>query len=147
MKASRLLSLAGALGLASLVAAPGLLRAYITLGFSLPIGTSGNGYQRDFRLYNNFQDSSANDNTRPDSNFAGAVGAALAIWKAGDVWCSDSSGDRNFDFDWQSGLAPGPGNLNENTISAASAGTGSCGGGVLMYSEGIGPDGWRIRFC
>ena len=43
-------------------------------GFSL-IGGSLNQHQRDVRVFNNFIDVTANDNTMPDEQFPGAVGA------------------------------------------------------------------------
>jgi len=112
--------------------------------------------QRDARVFNNFADPEANDNTTPHPTWPGAVGAPLAVWKALAEWGSrlhgDGDGDPsqpgdvgsgggNFDFTWQ-GAAPGVGSSTDNVVSAMP----SCGGGVTSYTE-IGPNGWRIRLC
>ena len=110
---------------------------------------------RDVRVFNDFEDPTANDNLVPEPMFPGAVGAPLAIWKAAVEWGSalhgDGSGDptqvdglgsgeANFDFSWQ-GLAVGPGGLTDNTHSSIHADD----VGVLAFAE-FGQGGWRIRY-
>jgi hypothetical protein len=123
--------------------------AYGLLGHKLNLG------QRDFRIFNNFSDSSANNNTSPDPNFPGASGAVLAIWKGCVEWGSrlhgDGNGDphqpgglgsggANFDPSYQ-GLATEVGGLTDNIHSELSGSS----GGTLAFMEG-GGNGWRIRY-
>ncbi len=112
--------------------------------------------QRDVRVFDNFADPSANDNTTPHPQFPGFTGAELALWKAVVEWGSEphgsgagdptqpvlGSGGANFDPTWQ-GLAPGPGGAGDNVFSALS----SCGGGLVAFTEVSPGGGWRIRFC
>jgi len=143
------LSATGACAVATLVA-PVWTRAYTTAGFDLGLA------QRDARVFDNFTDPEANDNTTPHPNWPGYTGVELAAWKALVEWGSelrgDGSGDptqpgdvgsggANFDVTWQ-GNAPGVGGTMDNVISEISM----CGGGVLSMSE-TGPGGWRIRLC
>jgi len=101
------ISAAAAAFLAFPTAAPG----YMLLGNSL------NTTVRDFRVYNDFL-TIENQNQTPNTNFPGAVGAPLAIWKAATEWASVlhngtgagdptqplpdglGSGGANFDFVW-----------------------------------------------
>ncbi len=124
--------------------------AYVTFGFELPTS------QRDFRVYNNFTNSQANNNGSASANFPGAVGAVLAIWKGGVEWESRSYGDgsgdptqgnlgdggADFDWTWQ-GETTSVGGYDSNVVSSGA----SCGGGTLAYAEGVSSNGWRIRFC
>jgi len=128
------------------------LRAFTKTGDVLGEG------QRDVRLYNNFTDLTANDNTNSPAEFPGWDGAELAIWKAIVEWGSGphgngtgdpqggnvlGSGEANFDALW-SGNAAGIGNTNHNIVSSI----GICGGGgTLAFTELPSSDGWRIRFC
>ena len=129
--------------LAALLAAPTVfVVGFSTLGGSLGIATGGAGYQRDVRVYNNFQDGTANNNLVPEANFPGALGAPLAIWKGAAVWSSHFAG-KNFDFDWQ-GTTTGIGGVNDNINSSLRA---SCGGGTLAFTESPDGAGWRIRYC
>jgi hypothetical protein len=114
--------------------------------------------QRDFRVFDNFADATANDNTTPAAMFPGFLGAEMALWKGGVEWGStlhgDGSGDpvgnnllgsggANFDAFW-AGVASGIGNTNDNIISALA----DCGGGgTLAFTELPASNGWRIRFC
>lgn len=122
---------------------------YSLLGHDLDLGT------RDFRVFNDFEDLTANDNTAPHDNFPGALGATQAIWKAGVEWGSslhgDGSGDpsqfdgigsggANFDFSFQ-GLATDPGPTWGNTHSPLHADD----TGLLAYTE-FANGGWRIRY-
>ena len=59
-----------------------------TGAFSL-LGHSLGSNQRDFRVFNNFTDSQANNNVIPHVNFPGATGAVMAIWKGHAEWGSD----------------------------------------------------------
>ena len=95
--------------------------SYTTIGGALNLG------QRDFRVYDNFNGSSANNNNTADDNWPGFTGAELAIWKGGAEWNSrahgDGSGDSsqgildsggaNFTFFFE-GMANGIGGGNEN---------------------------------
>jgi hypothetical protein len=136
--------------LAAAASAPaGWVLAYSLLSGTLGVGTTGNGFQRDFRVFDNFLDATANDNTTPNTGYPGQTGAELALWKSGHVWDSNvgtnnSAGGRNFDFDWQ-GRASAVGTTNDNTLSGLSGGT--CSGGVLAFTETPIADGWRIRIC
>ena len=141
------------LGGATLLLAPARpAPAFSKLGGLLNLG------QRDVRLFNNFEDPTANDNTTPASQFPGWLGAELAIWKGIVEWSSGphgdgtgdplgsnslGSGNSNFDALW-SGSADAIGSTNNNIVSAQS---GCGGGGTLAYTETPISDGWRIRFC
>lgn len=137
---------AGALAFVRPPAAP----AYSLLGGSLGTG------QRDVRVFDNFTDATANDNTTPHPSFPGYTGAELAIWKASVEWGSHLHGDgqgdphqpgglgsggANFDTTWQ-GNATGVGTKNNNIHSEISG----ADGGVLAYCETPIQDGWRIRY-
>ncbi|MFO0980474.1 MAG: hypothetical protein U1E76_01810 [Planctomycetota bacterium] len=145
MKTRKVTSAAAGLAILALVVIPGPLFAYKLLGFSLSIGTGGTGYQRDFRLWNNFADPSANNNGTPDSNYPGTLGASMSFWKAGDVWNSNKGGGKNFDFDWETDLPTSTGSSTDNICSALDSG-GGCSGGVLAYTI-PGEHGWTMRFC
>jgi hypothetical protein len=141
-----------ALGGAALLLAPtSELRAFSKIGGSLSTE------QRDVRLFNNFLDSTANNNVAMDAQFPGYDGAELAIWKGVIEWSSDPHGDgtgdplqpvlgngnANFDPLW-CGNANNVGGQNNNIASSLS----SCGGGgTLAFTETPISDGWRIRFC
>ena len=124
--------------------------AFTTFGFDLDLT------QRDARVFDNFTDATANDNTTPHSNWPGYTGVEQAAWKALAEWGSelhgDGSGDpsqpgnvgsggANFDVTWQ-GNAPNAGGVSDNVISE----TTGCSGGVLSFIES-GSNGWRIRLC
>lgn len=126
------------------------LRGFDATGESLDLG------QRDFRVFNNFTDPTANDNQTPDPSFPGALGAPLAIWKGVVEWGSElhgsgygdphqigdlGSGGANFDSSYQ-GLATSAGGSNDNIISQID----SFGGAVRAFTELPITDGWRIRF-
>ena len=121
-------------------------------------GGSLGATQRDVRVFNNFADASANNNTTPHGQFPGRVGAELAIWKAIVEWGStlhgDGSGDplgnnplgsggANFDGFW-AGSADGIGSTDGNIVSAM---TNCGGGGTLAFTEVPVSNGWRVRFC
>src|SRR5262245_42688277 len=122
------------------------------------IGGTLSESQRDVRVFDNFADSTANDNAAPAAQFPGWTGVELAIWKAISEWSSrphgDGSGDpnsgnvlgdgaANFDAMW-AGSADGIGSSNNNVVSAI---TSCSGGGTLAFCETPISDGWRIRFC
>lgn len=137
------------------VVAPTDLRAYGLLGFNL-----GQSY-RDVRVFNNFGDATANDNTQGDASWPGQTGAPLAIWKACSEWCSEKhdlsgagdphqpgglgSGGANFDISWQ-GLATSIGAAGDRVHSELVGNN----PGVYAFTEGPlgGPwdTGWRIRY-
>lgn len=137
------LLLVGSLAAAILVSTPSVGTGFTTLGGSLGLSTSVNGYQRDVRAFVNGADAVANNNTVPEANFPGALGGALALWKSARAWASDTpTAGKNFDFDWQ-GTAASPGTSNENTISWIA----SCGGGTLAFTQSPIADGWTIKVC
>jgi hypothetical protein len=124
-------------------------------GWSTIGGDLGNG-QRDFRIYDNFSDTQANNNTTADPNFPGYTGVEMAIWKGSIEWGSElhgngdgdpsqafglGSGGANFDPSMQ-GNATSTGGSNDNVHSELSGD----GGGVLAYTETPISDGWRIRY-
>ncbi|MCA8981828.1 MAG: matrixin family metalloprotease [Planctomycetes bacterium] len=123
---------------------------FTTIGGDLDLG------QRDFRVYNNFLDATANDNTLDEANFPGYDGAVVAIWKASVEWGSEKHGDgtgdpeqpttlgsggANFDPSFQ-GEATGIGGTNDNIHSALDG----CSGGTLAFTETPINNGWRIRY-
>jgi len=124
--------------------------AYNTNGAFVGLG------QRDFRVFNNFTSTLANDNVTPDPGFPGYTGAPLAIWKACVEWGSGlhatgdgdpsqpgdlGSGGANWDAVFQ-GLATGVGGPDDNIHSQISGSQ----GGVYAFTEVPGSDGWRIRY-
>ena len=141
----------GAAAATALLLLPTDTDAFSTLGTSLNVTS-----ERDVRVFNNFSDPTANNNTTIDPNFPGYDGAELAIWKACVEWGSRlhgsgdgdpqqpgdiGSGGANFDITWQ-GNALGPGQF----VNIHSQISGS-NGGVYAFAEqpGFG-DGWRIRY-
>ena len=141
---------AAAVTAASLLIAPESSEGFVLLGGSL----SQN--QRDVRVFNNFSDTQANNNTTAHPDWPGYTGAELAIWKACVEWSSEphngtgagdptqaqiGDGGANFDPSWQ-GNATSVGGSNDNTHSELSGSS----GGVLAFMEGPISDGWRIRY-
>jgi hypothetical protein len=132
-----------------MVVAPQEAEGYSTIGGSLGLA------QRDFRVFNNFNGSSANNNNTIHPNWPDYDGAELALWKGGAEWGSRAHGDgtgdssqstvgsggANFSFVWN-GNASGVGGGNDNIISSL----GGSSGGVLAYCETPISNGWRIRF-
>ena len=151
MNIKQLLLPALAVGSTLFLGTPQESEGYSLIGGSLSLG------QRDFRIFNNFTDNSANNNQTPHPNFPGYQGADMAIWKASVEWNSiahgDGSGDglssnpilgnggANFDASFQ-GNANGIGGNNNNIHSELSGSS----GGVLAYTETPISDGWRIRY-
>jgi hypothetical protein len=147
-----------ALALPTLCLAAGalLLAPAESIGFTT-IGGSLSLTHRDVRVFDNFTDPSANNNTSSDPDWPGFNGAELAIWKACGEWSSElhgltgngdphqpgdlGSGGANFDISWQ-GNAPGIGNTNSKTHSEISGN----GNGTLAFTETPISDGWRIRY-
>ena len=133
----------------TMMVSPQHAEGYSTIGGSLSLN------QRDFRLYNNFNGSNANNNTTVHSNWPQYDGAELAMWKGGVEWNSRAHGDgtgdtsqgvvgsggANFSFVWN-GNANGIGSQNDNIISSIPGSS----GGVLAYAETPISNGWRIRF-
>jgi hypothetical protein len=125
--------------------------------FSKIGGSLGQG-QRDFRVFNNFTDASANNNTVGQTMFPGQLGAVLAIWKGHTEWSSEpwagtgagdglasnpvlGSGGANFDNNFQ-GTAAGVGTTNDNVHSELIGDQGN----TLAFTETPISDGWRIRY-
>ena len=131
------------------VVVPENASAWSTIGGSLGLT------QRDYRIYDNFTDSTCHDNTTAHSNWPEYTEVELSAWKAGADWGSRSLGDgsgdgsqnnvgdggANFNFIW-AGNAGNTGGYNGNIISPLSGSS----GGVLAYCETPISDGWRIRF-
>jgi len=147
---TRLVLPGAAVALAATLLVPQPSEGFATLGFKLPQS------QRDFRIFNNFSDPGANNNTVIDPDFPGYDGAELAIWKGCVEWASEphnmnglgdptqtvlGSGQANFDPSFQ-GNANGIGGINDNVHSEL---TGSSGG-VLAFTESPDTSGWRIRY-
>jgi len=142
----------GALAMGALMLAPTESHGFTLLG-----GKLGVELQRDVRVFNNFTDPEANNNTTPDPNWPGYTGAPLAIWKACSEWGSElhnlnglgdpqlinlvGSGGANFDITWQ-GLATTWGGTDDNIHSEI----GGNGGGTYAFTESPINDGWRIRY-
>lgn len=139
-----------ALGAAAVLLTPGSSDAFSLIGGSL------SQTQRDFRTFNNFTDSAANNNNVAATQFPGAQGAVMAIWKGSVEWGSElhgngngdphqngglGSGGANFDPSHQ-GEANGVGGTNDNIHSELSGGS----GGVLAFTETPISNGWRIRY-
>jgi hypothetical protein len=149
MKLDRMLLPVCALGAIALVLSGGDGLGYSTSGDTLDLA------QRSVRVFDNFTKAAANNNTTPDPNWPGYVGAELAIWKgcsewgstlhggtgAGDPLQTVGSGGANFDISWQ-GNATEVGDTNSNTHSQISGQS----GGVLAFTELPSTDGWRIRY-
>jgi hypothetical protein len=150
MKVRTLALPTGALALGALLLSPTESVGWTTAGGAQTI------FQRDVRVYNNFTDNGANNNTTPDPDFPGYVGAELAIWKATIEWGSElhgsgegdphqpgglGSGGANFDATWQ-GTHTFAGTSNDNVHSEI---TGN-GGSTYAYTETPIHDGWRIRY-
>lgn len=148
--ARRWLLCAVGLSAAAVLVIPGTPRAWNALGGTLDLS------QRDVRVFANFSDVEANDNTQSDPNFPGATGAALAIWKGVAEWGSErrhdgegdptqpaglGSGGANFDSTWQ-GYASGVGGVDDNVVSEIAGAS----LGILAFTEIPIQDGWRIRF-
>ena len=144
--------LAGSLALVASLSQPVETAAWDTIGGSL--GTA----QRDFRVFNNFTDTTANNNTTPHASFPGQTGAVMAIWKGHVEWASEpyagtglgdglasnpvlGSGGANFDNTFQ-GLATSAGTTNQNVHSELPGSS----GGVLAFTEAPISDGWRILY-
>jgi len=114
---------------------------YALLGFDLDLGV------RDVRVWNNYTDATANDNTIPDPDFGGHHGAVLALWKGCIEWGSERMGGSS----WGNGGANfDPVYVGEATLQG---GTTDCiisekdeyGGNTLAFTIG-GGNGWKIRF-
>jgi len=144
--------LSAALSLAAAVAVPTQLAAFSVIGDALPLD------QRDFRVFNNFTNPEANDNTVPHPNFPGHTGAVMAIWKAHCEWGSlprggnglgdgvssnpvIGDGGANFDNTFQ-GLAASSGGTNGNVHSV-----GPGGGGIIAFTTMPAGGGWSIVYA
>src|SRR5262245_22474661 len=152
MSPTRLVLPAAALALAGALALPTATPAFVLNGINLPLS------QRDFRIFNNFVDATANDNLAAEPNYPGALGATLAMWKAAVEWDSlphgDGTGDGtqpvigsggvNLDHTYQ-GTAASAGVPGDNIASATGPGCGTACGGITEFAAGGGVNGWRIR--
>jgi hypothetical protein len=125
----------------SLFLTNGTLLGYKLLGFNLGLS------QRDFRVYNNFVDSTANDNQVVDPNFPGSLGATMACWKGCIEWGSEQmgtsgwgAGGANFDPVFV-GEANKIGTTNSNIMSSLD----QYGGNVIAFTY-CSSAGWQMRF-
>jgi hypothetical protein len=113
--------------------------------------------QRDVRVVNSFTGPAANDNTVPQAEFPGTLGAPLAIRKAHAEWSSGpwagtgigdgsptnvvlGSGNANFDNTWQGVAAAGGTNDNVHVALPGSHGS------TLSFVETPASDGWRVIY-
>jgi len=124
--------------------------AFSRLGSNLSVN------ERDVRVFDNFVDVTANDNTAAAAQFPGQTGAELAVWKGVVEWGSQAHGNgtgdttqatlgnggANFDAFW-AGKTSAPGGSSNNVVSRIN----TCSSGVLAYCEAPFQSGWRIRFC
>ena len=151
----------------TILAASGLLAAGVAVAaLSAPVGTAAfdtiggtlSQSQRDFRVFNNFSDSQANNNTTPHASFPGALGALMSIWKGHVEWASEpfagtgagdgltsnpilGSGGANFDNTYQAThTATGGNNGNVHSELAGSSGS------TLAFMQGPISDGWTIKY-
>lgn len=145
--------LAVAVTTVAVMSSPASTSAFTLIGGSL--GTN----QRDFRVWNSFGNTAANNNTTPNAQFPGHTGAVMAIWKGAVEWASlpyggTGAGDpvggnilgdsgANFDTHFQ-GLTTSSGGINGNVASEQGS---SCGGGTLAFVQTPIQDGWIMRFC
>ena len=127
-----------------------------TSGFSIT-GDSLGIDQRDVRVFNNFSDASANDNTTPHPDFPGVTGATQALWKAHLEWSSlpfAGSGDQD---PTQTVLGSGDANYDASFQGEAAALGGSNAnlhcelfdpnpGGLLAFTVTPTTDGWKINY-
>ncbi len=139
-----------------------LLALFLLMPLGPAVGFEVNGReldldQRDFRVFDNFTDATANDNGLASSAWPGYAGAVRAIWKGCVEWSSAEhssvSGDplqptigdggANFDASFQ-GRATNAGGPGANVHSEISGGDGP--GGVLAFTEVGASGGWRIRY-
>lgn len=134
----------------SSLSGPADARGFNLLGGDLAIG------QRDFRIFNNFSDSEANNNNTPHANYPGAFGADMTIWKAHTEWGSEvyagngagdpiqtlGNGGANFDNIYQ-GSASSIGDSNSNIHAEL---IDSSPGGTLAFMQGPISNGWMIRY-
>ena len=149
MKLLRPLTGALALGVAALLVTPPQSHGFNLLGHSLGQG------QRDFRVFNNFDNNAANNNTTPEGNFPGALGAVLAIWKGCVEWGSGPHGNGASDDTTQFNIGDGNANFDpsfqgENNSNGGNTGNthaqiNSDNPGVFAFQSG-GSNGWRIRY-
>ncbi|MFN0207749.1 MAG: matrixin family metalloprotease [Planctomycetota bacterium] len=106
-----------------------------------------------------FTDAASNANVTPHTNFPGATGAAMALWKAAAEWNSElrgndgngdplqngglGSGGSNFDFMYQ-GVVTSNGATNNNVIACTAS---DLGGGVFAVTFfQLGGSGWNMLF-
>jgi len=131
-----------ALGTALLLVSPKESQGFSLLGHSLGQG------QRDFRVFNNFDNNAANNNQTPNTNYPGYFGAVMAIWKGCVEWGSAEhgsdvaigDGNANFDPSFQ-----GEDNDNGGNTGNTHAMILSDNPGVFAFQSG-GSNGWRIRY-
>ncbi len=132
-----------------------LVPAKDSYGFST-LGTALNvSSERDWRIFDNFADATANNNNVADANYPGWFGAEMAMWKAASEWGSrahgtgtgDSTqttiGDGAANFDFFFGGAATSGGSVHKIVSAIP----SCGGGGTLAYVTNGGNAWDMTFC
>src|SRR5689334_11684987 len=129
-------------------------------------GVPGSGYsvawpalstaKRDLRVYDNFGDPQADDDTAPDARWPGWTGAPRAIWKGAAEWGSRRHATGGGDPTQPDGIGSGGANLDPLFLGLAS-GVGApnddvaselngTNAGVIAFTELPPNDGWRVRF-
>jgi len=152
LRCAALLAVCAAGASVASLSAPADAAAFTKIGGNLSLS------QRDFRVFNNFSDATANNNTATIPNFPGQSGAVLAIWKGHAEWGSEprggtgvgdglasnpviGSGAANFDNVF-GGTHTATGTINDNVHSEQTGSSGS----TLAYTQTPISDGWRIRY-
>ena len=150
MKITSIILPAAAIGAALLFVVPEKQAdGFTTIGGSLSLSL------RDFRVWNNFSDAGANNNTTEDPLFPGYDGATRAIWKGALEWGSVNhgsasgdplqtelgSGGANFDFAF-AGETNSAGGTNSNIVSVLSGSS----GGTLAFVQTPISNGWTMKF-
>lgn len=130
------------------------------------LGVPGSGYvvawpalstaKRDVKVFNNFGDAEANDDTTLDERWPGWNGAPRAIWKGAAEWGSRLHGTGGGDPTQPDGVGSGGANLDPLFLGLA-AGVGApnddvaselngTNAAVIAFTELPPNDGWRVRF-
>jgi hypothetical protein len=155
MKSIRYILPALVAGGAALLTFPSGSSAFNVIG-----GINRNANQIGFQVYQtSFTDAASNNNVTADTNFPGATGAAMALWKAACEWNSElrgnngngdplqpgglGSGGSNYDYMYH-GTVTSVGSNENNVISATTSSLGAGVFAVTFYS--IPGAGWQMLF-
>ena len=123
-----------------------------TQGYSL-LGHNLSTNNREFRVNNNFADTSANDNVVPHYNYPGQTGAIMAIWKGHSEWNSRGHGDGQGDPIGGNFIGSGQANM-DFIFNGPTTSTGSfnhahrvlSGGSGSTLAYMTGGSNWHIRY-